>query len=100
MDRISREADGVSAEGQARVAFLSPVRASKKQREFLGSPFVLTPVIRSARKGDPRPQKSISTLLEETGFCYVPNEFVPFQLPDHSSSKTENCAEQQHPHLS
>ncbi|MEW5307762.1 MAG: hypothetical protein WDW38_008345 [Sanguina aurantia] len=78
------------------ISFLSPVRASKATRAMLGAnDKVLTPVRRSARKGTSaglgntgaKVQDPVAALLEETAYCYKPNELLPSRQLDFGSSE-------------
>eukprot|EP00041_Stephanoeca_diplocostata_P028243 m.793754 g.793754 ORF g.793754 m.793754 type:complete len:665 (+) comp23337_c0_seq1:164-2158(+) len=61
----------------AAVAVLTPVRATRKEREIHGTDFLLTPVRRSARKTPSRYRSDnphdISKMLESTQYAYRPN---------------------------
>eukprot|EP00958_Prasinococcus_capsulatus_P013543 scaffold1399_cov410-Prasinococcus_capsulatus_cf.AAC.22 len=76
---------------------LTPKRATKEEKELLGSDIVLTPAKRSTRTPlkESHTDKDISQLLEESNYSYAPNAGIPAKpfdvdaSPDVTESETQ-----------
>ena len=74
------------------VVIVTPVRASPRTRDSLDcGEKVLTPVRRSARKATPQSLEpgSMASMLESTGFAYVPNEALKPNEPELDDKKAK-----------
>ena len=74
------------------VVIVTPVRASPRVRDSLDcGEKVLTPVRRSARKATPQSLEpgSMASMLETTGFAYVPNEALKPNEPELDDKKAK-----------
>ena len=78
------------------VVIVTPVRASPRVRDSLDcGEKVLTPVRRSARKATPQSLEpgSMASMLESTGFAYVPNEALKPNEPEDEDGQADEVGE-------